>query len=870
MSSKIDTVISNNITNSNNLNNYNDKMNSITVQKRNGQFENLSLDKITYRISKLSNGLNVNPSQITLMVCNKICDKIQTRDIDIQTANICSNLGSLHPDYAELASRILVSNHHKNTLINQIKFMGLEPAEETNVVYKYSTTVEILYSNMVNGVHCPLVTKEYYDMVLANRDKIDNAIDYERDYLFDYFGIKTLERSYLLANLENHNNSIGKNIIERIQDLFMRVSLAVNKDDIDVGIRSYNYTSQKYFTHATPTLYNAGTKANNLASCFLVGTDDSLTGIYDTIKDIALISQKSGGVGIHISNIRSNGSYIKGTNGTSNGIIPMLRVYNDTARYVNQGGKRPGCFAVYLEPHHPEIMEFLNLRKNHGNEEERTRDLFLALWVSDLFMTRVKNNGMWSTFDPNLCPKLNDVYGDEYEELYLKYEQEGKYSSQIPAATVWKAIVTSQIESGMPFILYKDHINNKSNHKNIGIIRSSNLCCEIVEYSDKDEYAVCTLASLGLPMFVDDNGKFDYDKLVEVMDVVVNNLNNVIDYGGYPVDKAKLSNMKHRPMGIGIQGLADVFAKMKIAFDSDEAREVNRNIAETMYYGALLASNKIAMRDGSYSTFNGSPISEGLFQFDLWNVKPRMTDKWDWEGLRENIKKYGVRNSLLIALMPTASTSIILNNTEMFEPITSNIYTRNTISGTFLVVNKYLVKELMEIGLWNEDMKNKIIYYEGSVQNITEIPDDIRRRYKTIWEIKQKHLIDMAAERAPFIDQTQSMNLYFENSTYSTISSALFYGWTQGIKTGVYYCRTKPKAKAIQFTIDPTLVNQINNISVSNNSPKEDKKKDIVQSDNIDNNDNKETTDEPVYKFCPMKRANMTAEEYAACEACSA
>jgi ribonucleoside-diphosphate reductase alpha subunit len=565
--------------------------------------------------------------------------------------------------------------------------------------------------------------------------------------------------------------------------------------------------SMKYFIHATPTLYNSGTNNNQLASCFLLGMNDSVDGIFKCIKDIALISKGAGGIGLHMHKIRSKNSYIRSTNGTSNGIIPLCKVLNETARYINQGGKRPGSIAVYLEPHYPEIMEFLNIRKNTGAESERARDLFTAMWVSDLFMKRVHSNSDWSLFDPDECPRLEDTYGEEFEELYAQYEKDGKARNVIPARKVWNAILSSQIETGTPYILYKDNINKKSNQKNVGIIRSSNLCAEIVEYSDANEYSVCTLASVSLSTFVKEENEiksFDFDKLIEVMDIMVKNLNMVIDNNYYPVEETRISNLKHRPIGIGIQGLADVFAKMKMPFDSPEAATLNRQIFETMYFGAMKSSHQLAKKDGAYSTFRNSPISEGIFQFDLWNEKPTMN--YDWDKLKEDVKKDGVRNSLLIALMPTASTSQILGNNECFEPFTSNIYTRRTIAGDFVIINKYLVEDLLKIGLWNKEIKDMIIANNGSVQNIDSIPQDIKNLYKTVWEIKQKALIDLSIGRGPFVCQTQSMNLFFEEPTTEQLTSAFFYSWKKGLKTGCYYIRTRPKVQAQQFTIDPTMV----------------------------------------------------------------
>jgi ribonucleoside-diphosphate reductase alpha chain len=654
----------------------------------------------------------------------------------------------------------------------------------------------ILYNNKdENGQGKPILSDKMYNFVLKHKEKLNSVIDYSRDYDFDYFGYKTLERSYLAKTYD------GK-IIERIQHLIMRVSVSIHLNDLKSAICSYNYMSQKYFIHATPTLYNAGTNKDQYASCFLLGTHDSIEGIFQTLKDCALISKGAGGIGVHISNIRSCNSYINGTNGFTNGIIPMLKVFNETSKYVDQGGKRPGAFAIYLEPHHPEIISFLNLRKNHGNEEERCRNLFLALWISDLFMERVDANENWATFNDNECPGLIDAYGDNYKELYRKYESEGKSVKTYKARDIWNAILTSQKETGIPYIGYKCAVNKKSNQQNLGTIRSSNLCIEINEYSDTNEYSVCTIASVNLTKFVNANEKtFDHDKLIEVMEVVLNNLNRVIDINYYPVHQTETSNMKHRPIGIGVQGLANVFALMRIPFESEAARKLNKEIFETMYYGAMVASNKLAKKDGAYSTFKGSPLSNGKFQFDLWGVKP--SNKYNWDDLRDDIMKNGVRNSLCLALMPTASTSQILGNNECFEPFTSNLYVRRTIAGDFIIINSYLVNDLNKLNLWSNEIKDKIIFYNGSIQQIEEIPNDIKALYKTAWEMKQKALIDLSIDRSPFICQSQSLNLFFEEPKDKDLTGAHFYGWKNGLKTGSYYIRTRPKIQAQQFTLDP-------------------------------------------------------------------
>jgi ribonucleotide reductase alpha subunit len=891
--------------------------NKMRVQKRNGDFQPVSFDKIIWRMENLSKGLNIDAVTVAQKVIVQLHDKIKTSQLDELAAEICVSLATENLDYGKLASMVIISNNHKNT----------SPS--------FSEAMTTLYNNRdANGNHLPVISKSLYDVVMANRTKLNSVINYERDFDFSYFGYKTLERAYLLR-------TYNKRIIERIQHLIMRVCLGIHGQDIKSAINSYELMSQKYFTHATPTLFNSGTTKNQLASCFLLGTDDSIEGMYETIKHCALISKSAGGIGLHMTNIRSKGSYVNGTNGVTNGIVPYARVVNDTMKHVDQGGRRPGSTAFYIEPHHPEIMAFLDLKKNHGNEELRARDLFLAMWISDLFMERVKANTDWSTFDDNLCPGLRDAYGDEYKELYLKYESEGKSVKNYKARDVWDAILTSLNETGTPYMAFKDNVNRKSNQANVGTIKSSNLCvsgdtkiltskgyynikslenkevevwngeefsttivkktgenqemmkikfsngselkctpyhkfyishpvlnykimranqlkigmkiikykipnmydngfqtfnititgtefleekmdtfcfterklgrgifngiltgqcAEIMEYSDTEEYAVCTLASVGLPKFVED-GVFNYDKLIEVMEVLVKNLDTVIDINFYPVEQTRVSNERHRPMGIGVQGLADVFALMKVPFDSDEARVINKNIFETMYYGALVASNKLAKEKGTYSSFRGSPISEGKFQFDLAGVKP--SDRYDWDALRADIMENGVRNSLLIALMPTASTSQILGNNECFEPYTSNIYTRSTIAGDFVVINEHMVRDLDKLGLWNAEMKDKVIFYNGSIQHIEEIPQNIKDLYRTAWEIKQKVIIDMAADRQPFVDQSQSMNLFFEEPKDKELTGAFFYGHKRGLKTGSYYLRTRPKVQAQQFTIDP-------------------------------------------------------------------
>jgi ribonucleoside-diphosphate reductase alpha subunit len=758
----------------------------MNVIKRNGKKEAVHFDKITSRVMKLSYGLSLKQDdiiEIAKKVIAGIYNNVTTTELDNLAAETAASFTTRHPDFALLAARITVSNLHKNTKKS------------------FSETAELLYNYIdpKTGQLAPLLAEDVYNVIKENADTLDAAIIYERDYHFDFFGFKTLEKSYLLR-LE------GK-IAERPQHLFMRVALGIHKADIEAAIETYNLMSEKWFIHATPTLFNAGTPKPQMSSCFLLSMkDDSINGIYDTLKDCALISQSAGGIGINIHNIRATGSYIKGTNGTSNGIIPMLRVFNDTARYVDQGGgKRKGAFAAYLEPWHADVFEFLDLRKNHGKEEMRARDLFLALWICDLFMKRVEADGEWSLFCPNEAQDLHTTHGEEFEKLYTQYEKEGKARKTIPARDLWNAILESQIETGTPYILYKDAANNKSNQKNLGTIRCSNLCTEIIEYSDDKETAVCNLASLSLPRFVED-GKFNFERLVEVTKIVTRNLNKVIDGNYYPIPETERSNMRHRPIGLGVQGLADVFMMMNLAFDSEMAKLLNRNIFETIYYAAMSASCELAKINGAYETFKGSPLSQGLFQFDLWNETP--SDRYDWAALRKDVIEFGVRNSLLVAPMPTASTSQILGNNECFEPYTSNIYNRRVLSGEFAVVNKHLLKDLVKLGLWNDNMKQRIIAANGSVQNIEEIPAELKDIYKTVWEIKQKHIIDMSADRGAFICQSQSLNLFVEQPNFAKLSSMHFYTWKKGLKTGMYYLRTKAAADAIKFTVDAAVLNQ--------------------------------------------------------------
>ena len=816
------------------------------VTKRNGQLEDISFDKILRRVKKLGQEVNIqiNYSALIIKVIDQLYDTISTTKIDELTAEQCASLSTQHPDYGILAGRIVVSNHHKNTKASFNDVMSqLYFHTDNNSCIEYSA---------------PLISHNTWINMSKNAVELEEMIDYNRDYLIDYFGFKTLENSYLLK--------INKVVVERPQHMWLRVSIGIHGDNMPAVKETYDLMSQKYFTHATPTLFNAGTPRAQLSSCFLLAMeDDSLDGIYNTLHDCASISKYSGGIGLHIHNIRANNSFIKGVNGYSSGLVPMLRVFNDTARFINQGSKRNGSFAIYLEPWHPDINDFLDLKKNHGEEELRARDLFYALWISDLFMERVKSNGKWSLFCPNECPGLADVYGTEFTDLYTRYESEGRARKTINARDLWYKILDSQMETGTPYMLYKDAINMKSNQKNLGTIKSSNLCCEITEYSDDKETAVCNLASIALPSFVNINGEnssktFDYEKLHSVTKVVTSNLNRIIDINFYPTPKTRRSNLLHRPIGIGVQGLADAFIMMDIAFHSDEAREINKLIFETMYHAALERSNEIAierkcymltihkliynqnMMDkiqkqqpdeyidlgselgpnlvlkhvspiaqeitnlelkhaGAYSSFENSPASKGILQFDMWQVEP--SARYDWVTLKDSIKDHGLRNSLLLAPMPTASTSQILGFNECFEPLTSNIYSRRTLAGEFVVANKYLMRELIGLGLWNEKIKNNIIANKGSIQQLTNLPEHIRNKYKIVWEMPMKHLIDMSADRGAFICQSQSLNLWLEDPNYNTLTSMHFYAWKKGLKTGIYYLRRKAKHQAQQFSIEP-------------------------------------------------------------------
>ena len=782
------------------------------VIKRNDEMEDVSFDKVLNRLKNLSSGLTIDVSEIAQKVCSRIYDGVKTYELDELAAYLCSSMSIEHPDYSILASRIIISNHHKNT----------SPS--------FSETIHILYNNKDNHDNqIPLVSDELYNIVNKNKEKLNTHIDYQRDYLFDYFGFKTLERAYLLR--------VNKKIIERPQHMWMRVAIGIHGNDIKDVLHTYDLMSKKYFTHATPTLFNAGTNRPQLSSCFLCSiNDDSVAGIFDTLKEVALISKYAGGIGLHIHQIRGNGSQIRGTNGTSNGIIPMLRVFNNTARYIDQEGKRLGSIAIYLETWHSDIESFLELKKNHGSEEDRCRDLFLALWISDLFMERVKSEGKWSLMCPDKCKGLSDVYGDDFKKLYEKYESEGKYYKQINAQDLWFKILEAQIEQGVPYLLYKDAANRKSNQKNLGTIKSSNLCAEVLIYSSPEETGVCNLASICLPTYVEE-GVFNFDKLHEITKVITKNLNKVIDKNFYPIEKARISNLKHRPIGIGVQGLADVFIKLRFPFESENAKQLNKEIFETIYHAAVEASmelskkryniindikninSKILDEDinnymnefekdipnpkyiGAYSSFEGSPMSQGLFQFDLWNAEP--SSRYDWDKLRSDIMEYGIRNSLLLSPMPTASTSQIMGFNESFEPFTNNIFQRKTLSGEFIVINKYLINDLISKRLWNKELKDTIILHEGSVQNIPEIDDEMKGIYKTAWEIKQRNIIDMSADRGQYICQTQSLNIFMEEPDFQKLSSMHFYGHSKGLKTGSYYLRTRPKAKTQQFTIDP-------------------------------------------------------------------
>ncbi len=750
------------------------------VLKRDGRREPVQFDKITARIKKLCYGLHaaVDPTKIAMRVIEGVYDGVTTTELDNLAAEVAATNAVTHPDYAQLASRIAVSNLHKATKKS------------------FTETMQDLheYVDPVTGENASLIATDVMEIIRENAEFLDSQIIYDRDFNYDFFGFKTLERSYLLK--------LDGKIAERPQQMLMRVAVGIHKEDLESAVATYNMMSEGWFTHATPTLFNAGTPKPQMSSCFLLTMkEDSISGIYDTLKQCAKISQNAGGIGLAIHDVRATGSYIKGTNGTSNGIVPMLRVFNDTARYVDQGGgKRKGSFAIYIEPWHADVFDFLELRKNHGKEEQRARDLFYALWTPDLFMKRVEENGDWTLMCPNECPGLTDSWGEEFEALYTKYEAEGKGRKTIKAQDLWFKILESQIETGTPYMLYKDAANGKSNQQNLGTIRSSNLCTEIIEYTAPDEVAVCNLASIAVPKFVKEDRTFDHDKLFEVTYRVTRNLNRVIDRNYYPIPEARNSNMRHRPIGLGVQGLADAFILMRFPFDSEEARQLNKDVFETIYYAACTASKDMAKEDGAYETFEGSPASQGKLQFDMWGVTP--SDRWEWDILKDEIKEHGMRNSLLMAPMPTASTAQILGNNECFEPYTSNIYTRRTLSGEFIVVNKHLLRDLTKLGLWDDDMKNRLIAANGSVQNIPEIPENLKVLYRTAWEIPQRAILDMAADRGAYICQSQSLNVFMENVNNSKLTSMHFYAWKKGLKTGMYYLRTKAATDAIKFTVD--------------------------------------------------------------------
>ncbi len=809
---------------------------TMSVKKRNGELEAVSFDKVITRIGKMAQGdaqlaplHNVNIYQVAQKVCSRIYDGVKTSELDDLASQICSSMTLEHPDYGKLAARIVISNHQKNT----------SPS--------FSETISIMYNNQdTNGMQHKLVSDELHAVVEKNKEKLNNVIRYDRDFSFDYFGFRTLERGYLMKT--------NFKIVERPQHMIMRVSLGIHGQDIKDAIETYELMSQKYFTHATPTLFNAGTPRPQCSSCFLQCTDDSLKGIFSTISEIADISKLSGGIGLSLSNIRGKGSLIRGTNGDSSGIIPLIRVINNVARYVNQGGKRNGSIALYLEPWHPDIYAFLELRKNHGAEEDRARDIFTALWVCDLFMKRVQEGGVWSLMCPDRCPGLFTSYGEEFEKLYLSYEEKGIYTKQVNAQDLWQKICTAQIETGTPYMLYKDHANNKNNQKNLGVIKSSNLCTEIMEYTSTEETAVCNLASICLPTFVDTEKKeFDFSQLHRVTKVVVKNLNKIIDLNYYPSEKARHANLLHRPLGIGVQGLADAFVLLKMPFESVAARKLNTDIFETIYFAALEASMELAKKLGkSYSSFEGSPASQGILQYDMW--KKKVTDeRHDWTALKEDIKKNGLLNSLLIAPMPTASTSQIMGFNECFEPFTSNIYKRKTLAGEFILVNKYLIQDLQELGLWNQKMCQTIIAHEGSIQNIQDIPTEIKDMYKVVWEIKQKALIDLAADRGAFIDQSQSMNMFVERPDLKKITSMHFYGWNAGLKTGMYYLRSKSAAKPQQFTMDQS-ISKFTNLSSVREEKGNEKKEEKKEKDEKKKDEKKNENENQNEMACPLRR----------------
>ena len=845
---------------SNSKNNLPMESSNWNVVKRDGSQEAVSFDKVLRRLNKLAHSpdgkkLKVDVMELAQRVISSIYDGVETWQLDQEASQSCVSKITEHPDYGLLASRISVSNNHKIT----------SPS--------FSEVTQMLWNNKdVNGVHTPLINQKYYDFVMDNKEKINSVIDYERDYKFDYFGFKTLERAYLMK--------VGGKLVERPQHMFMRVALSIHKDDLREGIKCYKHLADGYYIHATPTLFNMGTKREQASSCFLLNIDaDSIDGIYKTIGDCAKISKFAGGIGVSVHKIRAKNSKIRGTNGTTDGLVPMLKVFNETARYVNQAGKRKGSFAVYLEPWHADIIDFLHLRRNTGTETERARDLFYSLWVPDLFMKRVEEDGDWTLMCPDKCPNLHTTYGEEFEKLYTQYESEGRGNKVMKARALWNIVLDSQIETGTPYIGYKDAVNKKNNQKNLGVIQSSNLCHEIVEFTSPDEVAVCNLASIALPRYIEsvtgEDGtvkkQFNFSLLREMTKMITKNLNKIIDYNFYPVPEAERSNRRHRPIGIGVQGLADVFAMLRMPFDSMEARDINRKIFENIYFAAIESSMEIARKRkkfvqeykrihnqrvkntdykysdeeqkrmeelesehfitqdelklpgqyaGAYSSFIGSPIHEGQLQYDMWGVEPSKEMAEEWDRLKSDIKKHGVRNSLLTALMPTASTSQILSNNECFEPYTNNIYTRRTLAGTFTVINRHLINDLLELGLWSKDMKDKIILANGSVQDIDEIPDNIKALYKTVWEIKQKALIDLSADRSPFICQTQSLNLFLKTPNYKNLSAMHFYSWKKGLKTGIYYLRSQAKTSAQKFSVD---------ISKTNTTTRRDSKAGVQQ-----------------------------------------
>jgi len=775
------------------------------IKKRDGNLEQLSFDKIIYRLRKLSNdkslGLlkSIDPDVIAQRVVSSIYDGVTSCELDEEAARIAISMTE-NPEYQKLASRIIISNMHKST------------------IECFSEVMENLYNNTdKSGKHSPIIADDVIEIIRKHKNVINFTIDYSRDYLFDYFGYKTLEKSYLQKIFNKQAKKIE--VVERPQHLYMRVAIGIHKDDIDSIIKTYNLISQHYYTHASPTLFNAGTRLANLSSCYLIGTEDSIDGIYKTITDCGRISKVGGGIGVHITNIRSKGSVIRGTNGTSDGIIPMIKVYNSTCLYINQSGKRKGSFAMYIEPWHADILEFLDLKKNQGHEDMRARDLFYAVWTPDLFMKMVEQDGDWYLMCPDECPGLSDVYGEDFEKLYNKYIEEKRYKRVVKAQEVWTRILDSQMETGTPYIGYKDAVNRKCNQKNLGTIRSSNLCLEISLYSDNKEYAVCNLASIALPKYVkyDDDNKpyFDFEHLRSVSEYIMEPMNKVIDNNYYPVAETKLSNMKHRPVGIGIQGLVDVYVKMRLPFESDEAKKLNKEIFETIYYGCLQGSIELAKKDGAYSSFKGSPFSEGKLQFDLCkefdniNLDEYLSGRWDWEALKKDLIEYGSRNSMLLALMPTASTAQIMGNTESFEPMDSCIFKRRVLSGEYVVINKYLVEDLVKLGIWSKELKEIIIANDGSIQSIDIIPDDIKKLYKTVWEISMKSVIEQCRDRGVFVDQMQSMNLFMANPNYKRLTSMHFYAWKNNLKSGMYYLRSKASASAGKFSIDPNLEKRI-------------------------------------------------------------